>query len=441
MHRPETTAQPGGPAGTDAPPTAAAARVAGQFGWISGGRLLAAVIQAVTLVLLARWTGPAAFGAVGIALSLVIVFQTVTDLGLPTFVVRERAAEPGNPAIRRALEFNNLTTRILALTLLMVFGAMGAFVQHDFYVLLPLAIWAAVDRNTDTWLGVALADGDARVNTIAILSRRVAAITMMVGLYATGAPALLAFSMSLAVVGVVVNAVAHRWASKRVHPSTVSVPIRPILRSSFPYWVNSTATQLRNVDALIIGATTGTAQLAFYAAASRITGPLRILPTSLATVLVPASARTGAANLRRLAKPVGALIAVMTVIYTAVIVAAPWAVPMLLGTDFDGAVLPMQIVCGGLVFAAIASILGAILQGLGRGPVVARIAVITTAACLIGVLVGSMFAAAVGASIALAGSFVVQAVLLAIALVKAGRRGDPESPAGAVLQPTKVGES
>ena len=386
--------------------------LASQFGWVSGGRILGALVQAMIMVLLARWAGPVGFGTVGIALSLVLVLQTGTDLGLPTYIVRERAARPSSQTIRRALEINNSTARWMAVLLLAIFITVGLLLQPMFLQLLPLAIWAAVDRNTDTWAGVRLADGDAWMNTLTQLSRRCSAALVMIGMYALGVAPLLAFSIALSVVGVIVNVVVHRWILKRL-PEPLDRPhARPIIRASFPYWVNATATQLRNLDALMVGVMTGSAQVAFYAAASKITGPLRIMPTSLAALLVPSAARLGVMNLRPILRPILLVLSAMCVIYGSVILSAPWAVPWALGPDFAGAVFPVQIVCAGLIFAACASILTAILQGIGKGASVARIAVVTTGACLLGVFIGALANGAVGAAVSLASSFALQAAAL-----------------------------
>ena len=375
------------------------------------------------MLLLARWAGPTGFGTVGIALSIVVVLQTATDLGVSLYVLKERAAEPLNPTIRRALEINNFTARIMALLLFLVFLGAGFGVQALFLELLPLAVWAAADRNTDTWCCVRLADGDAWLNTLTTLSRRGCSALVMVGLYLAGVDPLLAFSLSVAVVGVIVNLLVHGWVVKRLAPPAVPRPAaKPIILASVPYWINATATQLRNLDSLLVGLLAGSAQVGFYAVASKLTGPLRMLPTSLAAVVLPTASRLGVHRLGPLVKPTAAVLGMMSLIYAVVGITAGWTVPLFLGSDFAGAVVPLQIICGGLIFAACASNLSAILQGVGRGASVARIAVITTVCCLGGVVVGTLLLDAVGAAIALACSFVLQAALLGRTLINERHR-------------------
>ena len=404
-------------------------RVGRQFGWVSGGRVAGALVQVVTLGLVARWSGPSGFGVVGLVLSGVVIVQTASDLGLPTFVARERASNPSSPSIARALQLNNRTAAVMAGALLAILGACGGWIDGQFLLLMPLAVWAAVDRNTDAWLGVALADGDAWMNSLSLLARRVGGLLLMIVLVGLGVSALLAFSTALAVVGVAVNAVAHRRITARIAgTATREVATRSILRAAVPFWINSTATQLRNLDVLIVGAVAGGAQTAFYTVASKVTGPMRILPGSLASVLIPAAARAGTARLAQARRPVVIVLGSMAVLYATSAIAAPWVVPLALGSDFHGAVVPVQIVCGGLLFAACASVLGSLLQGGGHGVLVARLAVGYSLMCLTTVAVGSAWFGAVGAAVALSTSFFLQATALAIAL---RRVQSPEAhPAG-----------
>ena len=394
-------------------------RLVAQLGWVSVGKLVGAVIQALTLVLVARWAGPTGFGAVGIALSLVVIVQTATDLGLPTYLMRERAARPDNPAIRKALQINTFTAGMMSIILAAAFAVTGVLIDPAFFFLLPMALWAAADRNTDTWLGVTFADGDVRLNVAVSLCRRSLVLMTMTGLYFAGVPPLLAFSVALAAVGTSVNIFVHRWVSRRLAHSDEPTHARSILRASSSYWVISVSAQLRNLDAIIVGVVTGTTQVAFYAAAIKTTSPLRILPNSLGVLLVPAAARSGADRLRPLLTPVLIVFGVLTPICGVVIVTARWLVPWAFGADFSGAILPVQIVCAGLIFNGIGSVCSSILQGVGKAATVARVAVVSTMVSLVGVLLGAMAAGAAGAALAATIWFAAESMWLVLLLWKA----------------------
>ena len=61
--------------------------------------------------------------------------------------------------------------------------------------MLPLAIWVGAERQADTWLGVPLADGDAKVNTFNLVLRRASALGLYAAQVALSVPAVLAFSI------------------------------------------------------------------------------------------------------------------------------------------------------------------------------------------------------------------------------------------------------
>lgn len=62
-----------------------------QFSWILLGRVVAAALQAATVVILARLLGPLQFGVLAAVLGIIIWLQAVADLGMAKLVVRERS--------------------------------------------------------------------------------------------------------------------------------------------------------------------------------------------------------------------------------------------------------------------------------------------------------------------------------------------------------------
>lgn len=406
-----------------------AGSLARQFGWVSGGRILAAVLQTANLVIVARFAGPQLFGIATIALAVVVVMQAVFNLGLMTYVVRRRAESAStDPRIEAALRLSDYSGALLAVALMIGIAGLGASGVPVVYQLLPLAIWAAADLSTDTWLGVALADGDARINTVSIVTRRVASLTLTIVAMALDVAPLLAFACGMAGPSVVANVAARRGMKARTGGLLSQRLFGTVFAEAKHYWLTSVSTQARNADVLLVGVLAGTFQAAFYGAAAKITGPLRILPTSLATVLMPRVARHGLVGLRQATRSTGLFLGVLTLIYVGGVVAAPALVPLVLGTEYAPAVGAIQVVLIGLVFAAISSLLGAVLQGLGHRRVVSLVATLFTAICLIGVAVGSVKVGALGAAVALAMSFVFQSLALLVALrlsvspAKAGSR-------------------
>jgi O-antigen/teichoic acid export membrane protein len=390
----------------------------GQFAWVSAGRVLAAVIQAVSMLLLIRSVTPSEFGVFSAVYGLLALVQTIFDVGLPTLVIRERARDAKSATVGAALRLNDRLALAMAGVLMVSIVLAGLVIAPYYFVFAPLALWAAAERNADVWLGVAIADGDAKVNTLNLVLRRVGSLVLFF-LLLTGLSLdpILSFGAATAVAACVSWLFAHTFVSRRLATRTVVAP-RVLLQQSWPYWVNSAATQARNIDTAITGIVAGPVQGGFYGAASRLTTPLRILPTSLASVLLPAAARHTSASLGKLVRLLGIVMIGFGGFYAALFAAVPWAVPTFLGPDYTGAVPALQVTALGLMFAAGASLISAPLQGVGLKKFVASVAVSTTVICLIGVVTGAALAGAVGAAVGLAFSYVVQSSLLLSRLLR-----------------------
>ncbi|MFB2580911.1 oligosaccharide flippase family protein [Herbiconiux sp. P15] len=395
----------------------------GQFAWVSAGRIIAALLQALSLILIARNLDPAEFGLLSAVLGLATVVQTGIDMGVSTFTTRERAANPTSGAVATALRFNTISSIVLTLIALGALAVAGAGLSPVYFLMLPLAFWVSGERNADTRLTVAFADGDAKINVFNLLARRALAIVLFLALLALRVEPVLAYCTSVAVAALGSSFFANRYVKRHVTVPS-SITYRELLRQSWPYWLHSVATQARNLDVIVTSAIAGAAQAGFYSAASRLTSPLRILPTSLSTVLLPAASRASANShsIRPLVKAVLVVVGIMTVLYAILFVLMPWLVPFALGSAYEPAVPVIQIVLVGLPFAAAVSLIASLLQGQGHKHLVATTSTITTVSCLIGVGIGALVAGALGAAVALAASFVLQCAILTTSFFIFNRR-------------------
>lgn len=382
--------------------------LARQFAWVSGGRIIAALLQALSLVLVSRLLPVADFGHLATLLGVTTLAQVILDFGVGTLVTRERAADRDNPLIAAALRFTNVSS--LALTAVLMLGlTVAALLFSDAYwQMLPLAFWAAAERNADTRLSVAFADGDVQINVINLLSRRTAALGLFVAATALSVQPILAFSLSAALAAIGSATFAQRWVRSRVVKSH-EVGFSEVLRLARPYWVTAISAQARNLDVVVVGALAGATQAGLYSTGSRLMSPLRILPTSLATILLPVSARTQKSTkaLKSLLRLTVAVVAGMSVLYGAIWLAVPTFVDKVLGSAYIEATQVIRIIVAGLPVAALCSMLSSILQGRGHSKDVALASSSTTAACLVGVAVVSPFYGAVGAATVLTLFFVL----------------------------------
>ncbi|MFJ5698446.1 oligosaccharide flippase family protein [Arthrobacter sp. NPDC093139] len=387
-------------------------RLASQFAWLSAGRLVGALLQAATMLLLARDAGPHNFGLFSAVFGAAVVFQTAFDAGIATMVVKERATDPASPYIGSSLHLTDRLALAILIASALPLAFLGLFVDHLYLLMLPLSVWAASERHSDTWLSVTMADGEARINTQTLLIKRTLVLLIYLGAVFVGVDAILAFSAAMAGTAFVALVVVRKIVSSRVSFDLPRLGAREILTISWPFWLNSLGTQARNLDAVVVSIVAGPLHAGFYAATSRATGPLRILSTSLAAVLLPASTTAKRREIRRLLRLVAIVGVVSATIFSSLILIVPAAVNLLLGAEYVGAVLPLQIALVGLPFAAMSSLLGSILQGMNRQFFVAKTAVATTLLCLLFVGAGGAFAGATGAAIALSISFLIQATIL-----------------------------
>jgi len=370
------------------------------------------------MALLARWIGPSDFGLFASAYGIALVLQTVIDLGLTTYIVRLRALEPTSEYVKEALR---IVSRISILTGILGVASMSILAWHDprYLPFIPFAVWIAVDRQVETWLAIPLADGDTIQNATSLVTRRSISFMVLIVAAAIGFDPLLGYTFGLALGSTISCFVV--MEKNRVPFRRFKVPSRKVIETARPYWANSVATQLRNFDTLIVTAIAGTTQGGYYGAASRLTTPLRIIPTSFAQVLMPAAARSGKSGRKALLRSVIVLMAATALLYAVVAVIMPLVVPLVLGEEFDDSILIIQIVCGGLAFAAISSQMNSLLQGWGQLRQVAVISAITSISCLLGVAVAAIWWGGVGAAIALTASYILQVVLLAGIVVLQGR--------------------
>ncbi len=407
---------------------ASSKRIAGQFAWASASRVGAALLQALLFILAARAVPPAEFGLLAAMLGVTTLLQTIFDMGVQTFTTRERAARGDVGAIATALRFNARTSVLLAVVAAGIIVGAALIFDPAFALMLPLAVWVSAERTADVRLTISFADGDVRGNAINLLSRRTLAILLFLALVFVGIEPLLSYAVAVAVAAVGSSVFANLYVRGRV-TAPPDMTYRQLMRASWPYWLNSVATQARNLDSAITASFAGAVQAGFFSVASRLTSPLRILPTTLSSVLLPNAAKSDGSRSETLAllRLAGLAWAATTALYVALILTAPWFVPSLLGADYAGSVPAVQIVVAGLPFAALISLLSSILQGHGRKHFVATVSTVSVIACLAMVAIGSSVWGAEGAAAALTVNFATQSVAIAIGFYNFVWKGNGKS--------------
>jgi O-antigen/teichoic acid export membrane protein len=391
-----------------------------QFSWVAIGRVVSALLQFITFVLLANRVDPGQFGIIAAVVGAAIVPQSFLDFGMATYIVKARSADRNDGVVTYALKVNNRISLAFSAIALAVLVLLGVFVDPTFASISPLAVWAAGEKNADTWLGVALADGDSHLNLVGLIGRRLAAVTLLIIGFSLDFEPGLIYACAMAIAALSAAAFAQIVVGRRLPPQSAG-SLRGLLRRSRPYWLHSFATQLRNLDSALVAMVGAPTQAGYYAVASRISGPLRLVPTSLASVLLPVVAREG-----RVAPKTRKLIALtllaMGVTYALFAVAAPFVIPALMGSAYDKSVIPVQAMCFGLIFGAAASMFAAILQGFGEQKYVAVCSVVSSLTCIPAIVLGTLWLGATGAAMGMISSFLLQSVLFVFKLVQHRRK-------------------
>ena len=397
-------------------PTSLRRVLAAQVVWVTGGRLLAALLQALLLILVARALEVDEFGYLMAFVGVVTLVQVSVDCGVQTYITRERAATPDSGGVATALRFTVYSSLLLTALFAVGLTIAAASVSDIYWAMLPLALWGAAERSADMRFAVAFADGDVHVPILNLVARRSFTIVLFVAGGAIVDEPVLAFSIASAVSAVASALAARRIVRRRVTaPSGIS--FAQLLRAARPYWLTSIALQARNLDVLVVSAFSGgSVQAGLYSSGSRLINPLQILPLSLAAVLLPASARSDTSRhaLRRLYLLTIAVVALLSVIYAAIFAATPTLVMEGLGERYEGAVTVIRVILVGLPFSSAAAMFSAVLQGRGKGRSVAVSTSTATVFCLVGIAVVAPSSGAAGAAAVLSGSFVVQLLAMGV---------------------------
>ena len=402
-----------------------------QFGSTSVGRIIAAVLQGISLILIARALSPTEFGLISSVLGASLVAQTVFDLGLSVFIAKERAVHPESGMVTSALQLNNRLSLALFAVSILTLGLLGSTVNGAFWLMAPLAVWMSADRNSETWLSVVFSDGDWRINFTNLVSKRILALLGFIALQLIGVTPILAFSAAWALTSAL-SSFAARWYVKYRLPPAANMNLRSIMKVSWPYWLNSLSTQAGNLDVGLASFAGGAFQGGIFATATRLTSPLRILPTSLAKALLPAASRSVIDGSRRHLLQLSTVMFIgMACVYACMFFLTPAFLPNVLGEQYRPAVGSLQIVFVGLPFAAGSSLLGAILQGTGHSQYVAHVALVTTAMYLVTLVFIIDKLGANGAAMALSGSYLLQFALSLFRVFQTERRSTRASSATA----------
>lgn len=385
-------------------------RLSAQFGWLTASRVVSTVFQAVSMALLARWAGPEAFGITSAVLGVAVAISSAGDFGLGQYVVLVRARDPRSTEVSAILRLSTKTTSGVCAVFGVVLLLVGLWLPA-ILITVPLAVWAALERVSNSWLGVATADGRTYVNAVAHLIRRGAAVLLLVGLVAGGVGAPAAFCLAYAIAAGLGTLVTCRVLCPSIVVGGADRAVE-LIRRAWPFWLNSAAGQARGLDVAVVGALGGPLIAGIYSVPARMMGPLRLIPDSLAMLLLTSASRNDRRAVRTLVWAAAVVAAGMCVGLAVLAWFARPIIELALGPVYLPATLPLQVFCVGVGAASVSSLIIGLLQGWGSERYVGVLDVYVTVFLLAGAAVGAALGGATLAAAVVSLAYVSNTVLL-----------------------------
>lgn len=379
------------------------------------------LVRAITLVLLARLETPETFGVYAAVLGMLVVAKALADLGLTKFITRAKSSPsvPGSRDIGVALAINGFVTLAFGITALIVGALIVWSFGYNWLFLVPLGIAGALEKNADTWFALPLAEGRTHWVGLDLIVRRVLALIVFLSLLGLmGAEPVFALAVGELVASVSSVVLARYLSSGQKADACLGLAKR-VLVSARPYWLNSLAMHSRNLDVLLVSTFASTVQSGLFAAATRLTGPLLLIPSALATVLLPHAARGKSS--RRATERFVLWISIGSLGFASALAAiVPVGVPIVLGNEYAESVRAMQVIVIGLPLLVYSNLMCSWLQGVGLAREVGRASVFYACILLPSVAVGASLYGAFGSAIGTVTASLIFA-LMVLAIVRGSK--------------------
>lgn len=396
-------------------------RAVGGLVWMLSGVGFQAALRLVLLLILARLVGPEAFGIVGAALVVVHIALVFSNLGISSAIVQRPQLEPGH--VHSAFALGLICGALITLIVELAAPAIAGFFDFEgLTAVLRVLGFVPLVAN----LGV-VAEGLLRR---ALAFRQIATITVVS--YALGYGLV---GIGLAIMGAGVWALAVASLTEYGARALIMLAIRPHSKMGpldpaalWQLLVFSGGLTLRRfghqlaqgLDNIVVGRWLGAEALGLYGRAYQLISlPPATIGKAMGAVMFPVLARVQddrprlAAAYRRST----AVLALVTIpAAAAVIVLAPELIMVLLGQDWLGVIVPLQILAPGIFFRLIFQLSDALGMAAGTVYAVAWRQGAHAAAVLAGALIGQHWGLPGVASGVLAAQIVTYALVTQLSL-------------------------
>lgn len=372
------------------------------------GRAIGALIQAVTIILLARAIDPSVFGQVSAAIAMVALLLGLFDLGMQDLlsrVVAISSTDPRRDAIMGVIFVTSLSVYLLSVPpILLVF-------YDIFAALLLLSFSLSLERLVEAHFTEATSNSRYLETITNIIGRRTVALILFVMLSTySGVDPLVAYgvaSLSGSLLGMAF------WYARgyRLRLRVRVMDAKLVLLEARPYFVSNLSGHLRALDIPIVALFAGSYTGGLYAAAARLTAPVGLLSSSVGSVVIPQVARREVSTSTAL-RTWSIFYALCSAAVLPVIFNSSWLIEVSVGPDYADASGTLAVLVASLPFSGFCVVASSILQGDNGATLVARINTVFVPILLIAISISSLSGNGVIVASTILCAFVIKSILM-----------------------------
>ena len=336
-----------------------------QMGWSFTSRIVAAALQLVVIILLARGLSTSTFAHVATANVVMMAIVPLNGFGLMRQLQLRRsldAADPSLPAVFAVWQRFMLGSVVLWLIgCLALFAATG---DHLYVALTPIAVWLLFEQQTTIWNAISLVDGHARELMSSYLWRRGPVVAALAVALAADLDIVWTWTIALAVGAALAYVLGRHRAPAWAQTALPGRRPEGEVHFDMGFWWTEVGGVLRDFDVVavtLVSAASG----GIYALPARLVRPMNLVTNATTAVLFPRIARAKVVSRRQLV--VGSVAGTAPVAAVAGITALfAGLLPRLVGDEYADSVPVLRVLCLAAVLVGFGTLLITFCQARSR---------------------------------------------------------------------------
>lgn len=396
------------------------------------GSYFATSASLLTYLLAARGLGPTMFGSLSGAIGIAVVVAGMADFGVNGWATRALARSPSSTESFAQTLTAKLT---LAIVLALLWVVISFAILRSSSLKLPVALLAGyllslVIAGTLT-VPFRASENMTVVSVVGAVEKAVA-LGVSLAMQAHGG-----YRPEILPVALVAGGIASVLCAAFFIPRHLVVLVAPSIRSiinlwrlSYSFGLVGASAQILRVDVAIVGAVSGSYAAGVYAAPSRLTTFLAVIPASFSAAVFPRLVRSSGGQTSRRPELIsaGGMIIVMVLVLGSFAVAAPLVVPIVLGDAYLSSVGVLRIFLVVILVNAANQPLLAYLQAEGYEHYAGRAVAAAVVVGLLAIAAGARIGGAAGAAVGTLLLQLLQLLLFAQKAVRSPRQPVPTHP-------------